>query len=56
MLDGVAWSAVGMTWFFSPNSANAMSHYLQPVFFAEIVAMLWLLFVGAKGHGGNAAL
>ena len=56
LLDGIAWSGVGMTWFFSPDFANAMFHYLQPVFFAEIVAMLWLLVVGAKEQGVNAAL
>ena len=56
LLDGIAWSAVGMTWFFSPDSANAMFHYLQPIFFAEIVAMLWLLIVGAKEQGLKAAL
>ena len=56
LLDGIAWCAVGMTWFFSPDSANAMFHYLQPVFFAEIVAMLWLLIAGAKEHGVRAAL
>ena len=48
LLDGVAWSAIGMTWFFSPDLANVMFRYLQPVFFAELVAMLWLLIVGAK--------
>ncbi|AXC14036.1 hypothetical protein ACPOL_4770 [Acidisarcina polymorpha] len=50
LLDGVAWAVVGVTWFFSPDWANAMFHYLQPIFFAEIVAMLWLLIVGAKEH------
>ena len=55
-IDGVAWSVVGMTWFFSPDSANAMFHYLQPVFLAELVAMLWLLIVGAKEQGGKPAL
>jgi hypothetical protein len=54
LLDGIAWSAVGMTWFFSPDSANAMFHYLQPVFFAEIVAMLWLLIAGAKEQAVTA--
>ncbi len=48
LMDGFAWCAVGATWFFSPDSSNAMFHYLQPVFFAEIVAMLWLLIMGAK--------
>ena len=56
LLDGIAWPVVGMTWFFSPDSASAMFRYLQPVFFAEIVAMFWLLIVGAKEHGVEAAL
>ena len=56
MLDGIAWSVVGMTWFFSPDSANVMFHYFQPVFCAELVAMLWLLIVGAKEQGVMAAL
>jgi len=55
LLDGIAWSVVGVTWFFSPGSANAMFHYLQPIFFAEIVAMLWLLIVGAKEQDVTAA-
>jgi hypothetical protein len=48
LLDGVAWTVVGITWFFFPDSANALFHYLQPLFFAEIVAMLWLIIMGAK--------
>lgn len=48
LLDGIGWVVVGVTWFFSPDHANAMFRYFQPVFFAEIVAMLWLLIVGAK--------
>lgn len=48
LLDGIAWTAVGASWFFSPDSSSAMFHYFQPVFFAEIAAMLWLLILGAK--------
>jgi hypothetical protein len=55
LLDGIAWTVVGMTWFFSPDSANAMFHYLQPAFFAEIVAMFWLLIVGAKEQRESVA-
>ena len=55
LLDGIAWSVVGVTWFFSPDSANGMFHYLQPIFFAEIVAMLWLLIVGAKEQDVTSA-
>src|ERR1700722_6829419 len=48
LLDGIAWSVVGVTWFFSPDLADAFFRYFQPIFFAELVAMLWLLIVGAK--------
>ena len=48
LLDGIAWFALGVTWFFSPDLTDTLFRYLQPVFFAEIVAMLWLLIVGAK--------
>ena len=48
LLDGVAWVMVSATWFFSAESANAMFRYFQPVFFAEIAAMLWLLIMGAR--------
>lgn len=48
LLDGIAWLAVGATWFFSPDLADVFFRYLQPIFFAELVAMLWLLIVGAK--------
>ena len=54
LLDGVAWCVVGVTWFFSADSASAMFHYFQPVFFAEIVAMFWLLIVGAKEQDATA--
>ena len=48
LLDGIAWIAIGITWFLAPDYTDAMFRYLQPVFFAEIVAMLWLLIVGVK--------
>jgi hypothetical protein len=54
LLDGVAWVAVGVTWFFAPDSADALFRYFQPAFFAELAAMLWLLIVGAKGKAADA--
>ena len=48
LLDGIAWVGVGVAWFFAPNFMDALFHYLQPVFFAELAAMLWLLILGAK--------
>lgn len=48
LLDGIAWVVVGVTWFFAPASTSALFRYFQPVFLAELVAMLWLLIVGVK--------
>jgi hypothetical protein len=48
LLDGIAWVAVGITWFLAPDDSAALFRYGQPVFMAELAAMLWLLIVGAK--------
>lgn len=48
VLDGIAWVIVGMTSFLGPNYADTLFRYFQPVFLAELVAMLWLLIFGAK--------
>jgi hypothetical protein len=48
LLDGVAWVVVGMSWFLAPNYSGELFRYLQPVFLAELAAMLWLLIMGAK--------
>jgi hypothetical protein len=48
LLDGIAWVVVGMTWFLAPDHADALFRYFQPIFFAELAAMLWLLIVGAR--------
>jgi hypothetical protein len=48
LLDGLAWVFVGITWFFFPDYTDALFRYLQPVFLVELVAMLWLLIMGAK--------
>ncbi|SEG62884.1 protein of unknown function [Bryocella elongata] len=48
LVDGIAWVIVGITWFLAPDSTDALFRYLQPIFFAEIVAMLWLLIIGAR--------
>jgi len=50
LLDGIAWVILGITWFLSPDSTDALFRYFQPVFMAELAAMLWLLIVGAKEH------
>lgn len=47
-VDGIAWIVVGMVWFLAPDSTDALFRYFQPVFLAELAAMLWLLIVGAK--------
>jgi Domain of unknown function (DUF4386) len=48
LVDGIAWIVLGVTWFFAPDSTDVLFRYFQPVFFAEIAAMLWLLIMGAK--------
>lgn len=48
LLDGVAWVALSVSWFLAPNHTDALFKYLQPLFMAELAAMLWLLIVGAK--------
>ncbi len=48
LLDGIAWVVLSVTWFLAPDNADALFRYFQPVFMAELAAMLWLLIVGAK--------
>jgi len=53
LLDGVAWVVLGITSFLAPDSTGTLFRYFQPVFLAELAAMLWLLIVGAKEQGAN---
>ena len=48
LLDGAAWVVVSMTWFLAPDYSDALFRYFQPGFMAELVAMLWLVIMGAK--------
>ena len=48
LLDGIAWVVLGITWFLAPDSTDTLFRYFQPVFLAELAAMLWLLVMGAK--------
>lgn len=48
LVDGIAWIVVSITWFLAPDYTGVLFRYLQPVFMAELAAMLWLLIVGAK--------
>jgi uncharacterized protein DUF4386 len=48
LLDGIAWVVLSTTWFLAPNHTDTLFRYFQPVFMAELAAMLWLLIVGAK--------
>jgi hypothetical protein len=48
LLDGLAWVVMSVTWCLAPDHSNALFRYFQPVFMAELAAMLWLLIVGAK--------
>jgi hypothetical protein len=55
LLDGVAWVAMSVTWFLAPDHSDALFRYFQPVFMAELAAMLWLLIMGAKEKPLTAA-
>jgi hypothetical protein len=55
LLDGIAWVVVGITWFLAPEYSNALFRYFQPVFLAELAAMLWLLIMGAREQPPIAA-
>lgn len=48
LLDGVAWVFLSVMWFLAPRHNDLLFRVLQPVFFAELAAMLWLLIFGAK--------
>jgi hypothetical protein len=48
LLDGIGWVVVGVTWFLAPDYSDALFRYFQPVFLAELAAVLWLLIMGAK--------
>jgi hypothetical protein len=48
LLDGIGWVVVGITWFLAPDYSDALFRYFQPVFLAELAAVLWLLIMGAK--------
>lgn len=47
-LDGLAWMALSATFFLAPEHSDALFRYFQPLFMAELAAVLWLLIVGAK--------
>jgi len=55
LLDGSAWIVLSVTWFLAPSHADALFRYFQPIFMAEIAAMLWLLIIGAKEQPLGAA-
>jgi hypothetical protein len=48
LLDGAAWVILSVVWFLAPDHSDSLFVYFQPVFMAELAAMLWLLIVGAK--------
>jgi hypothetical protein len=54
-VDGIAWVVLSLTWFLSPRNTDVLFKYFQPVFLAELAAMLWLLIVGAKERPRAAA-
>ncbi len=48
LLDGLAWVFLSVTWFLAPDYTDSLFRYFQPLFMAELAAMLWLLIMGAK--------
>jgi hypothetical protein len=48
LIDGLAWVVMSVTWFLAPDHSDTLFRYFQPVFMAELAAMLWLLIMGAK--------
>jgi hypothetical protein len=55
LLDGVAWMALSTSFFLTPEHTDALFRYFQPLFMAELAAVLWLLIVGAKESARAAA-
>lgn len=55
LLDGVAWMALSTSFFLTPAHTDALFRYFQPLFMAELAAVLWLLIVGAKESARAAA-
>jgi Domain of unknown function (DUF4386) len=55
LLDGSAWIVLSVTWLLAPGYADPLFRYFQPIFMAEIAAMLWLLIVGAREQPVGAA-
>ena len=55
LLDGLAWVVMSVTWFLAPDHSDALFRYFQPVFMAELAAMLWLIIMGAKEKPLTAA-
>ncbi len=55
LLDGVAWVVVSTTWFLAPDYTDVLFRYFQPLFLAELAAMLWLLIMGASERAVAAA-
>lgn len=48
LLDGGAWTIVSVSFFLAPQYNDSLFRYFQPIFLAEIGAMLWLLIRGAQ--------
>ena len=53
LLDGIAWVVLSVAWFLAPDYTDTLFRYFQPVFMAELAALLWLLIVGAKEQPPN---
>lgn len=48
LLDGVSWVIIGTSWLVDPTRTDALYWYFSPAILGELVAILWLVIVGAK--------
>jgi hypothetical protein len=46
--EGFAWPVLSLTGLFAPQYQDKVFTFAQPLFFAEIAIMFWLLVIGAK--------
>jgi hypothetical protein len=54
-LAGAAWVVLSLTGIVLPQYQDRVNSYLQPAIIGEIVFMLWLLIIGGKPQGVEAA-
>lgn len=53
ILAGCGWLSYSMAGLLSPGLDDVVNTYIQPLTLGEVVAMFWLLVVGAREHPGT---